>query len=475
MSLLKNSSLYLLATIINGVSAFVLLPVYSRYLTTAEFGIVSAMETLATILGIFAIASTDRASQRFYFEASGESERVRALSTFFWGAIITSLVLCLLAMAGHGVINLFFASIPFYPFFLLAIGFVFFDSVAKVPLMYFQTSGQAGLFLAITALKAVLLFIFVYYLVVGEGSGAAGQLLAKLISAAGIFFLMLAFLGKKVSFQFDMNRYKEGLAYSWPFIPTLLFAWVLNLSDRIFIERFHGLEQLGLYSMAYKVSYLFTMLSSAIQMSFSPYFLQKMAAGNRQSLDDIARRICWLVGLFILAAFAMTLFTRDMVHLFLSDAYKDIAPLINILVLSHTLSVIMGVTSNLYYLHYKKTRPQLYIFIISGVANIVLNLLLIQAYGIAGAAVATVLSLLVLFIMHYGYARSFARIPVYMGRFSVIILILALVSTYLAHLEYVFSWAVIAGKIALLLAALFLLVYGREAIFRLFGTTHDEA
>ncbi|WP_162047385.1 lipopolysaccharide biosynthesis protein [Vibrio taketomensis] len=92
------------------------------------------------------------------------------------------------------------------------------------------------------------------------------------------------------------------MRYSWPFIPTLLIAWVLNMSDRVFIERYLGMQDLGIYSMAYKLSMAFLVITSSFSLAFTPFFHKVAELGN-ESKNELSIKIDKVIRIFIYVFF----------------------------------------------------------------------------------------------------------------------------------------------------------------------------
>ncbi|MDZ7672401.1 MAG: oligosaccharide flippase family protein [Halanaerobiales bacterium] len=84
--------------------------------------------------------------------------------------------------------------------------------------------------------------------------------------------IYLYIIFKNIKFKFNYFMLKESLLFSLPLIPSLLSAWVINLSDRIFIERFFSMSDVGIYSLGYKLGGIVLIISAAFQKAYSPLF-----------------------------------------------------------------------------------------------------------------------------------------------------------------------------------------------------------
>jgi O-antigen/teichoic acid export membrane protein len=207
---------------------------------------------------------------------------------------------------------------------------------------------------------------------------------------------------------------KEGLKFSWPFVPTLMIAWIMNWSDQLFIANFLSMAEVGIYSMSYKVSMSFNMLIAAAAITFTPFFYETANSEDQEKAKSIlCNVIIKIVYGYMLVAFLIAIFSFEIVTIFLTDQYNQAITLIRILIISHLLSAIMGVSTNLFYLQAKKSKLQLSVVIFGAIVNILLNFLLIPTYGLFGAAFATVASMFILTIIHYNVSRKcyFVKLP----------------------------------------------------------------
>jgi len=432
----KNSYYYTLANVVPQSIGFLFLPIYSLYMAPSDFGIVSAMEAIAYILTVVFCLGLDKGAQRFYFDGDSEYQK-RMLSTFFIATIILSVSLVLLSLLAQSLLQSIFVSIPFFPYFILAIMSVSLNNLSLITTTYYQVSEQPKKYMLLKLLRVVLQISLTLVFVVWLFEGAEGHLKAEFFSVLLFVPIYLIIAHKNFGWCFDKKLLVDGVSYSWPFIPTLLMAWILNLSDRFFLERYVGLTELGIYSMGYKVSMAFFVFSSALTLAYTPIFY-RLANSSEQSeaQDKIAKCAVVVAGIFVMLMFFMSLFAKEIFNYFLDASYEDGYIIVRLVVIGHCLSAIMSITSVLYLLQAKKTKLNMIIATMAAVANIALNFLLIPSYGIYGAAFATLLSLIILTILQYHVSKKgyFILFP-WVKFFIVMVSLLAVIGFYHFYLE----------------------------------------
>lgn len=420
--MIKPTIIYGVASMLPALLGFVLLPFYSRHLSTTEFGIIAAMGVLSSILTVFSNLALDRAAFRFYFDSNDQEERKKVLSTFFLGSVAIAIIFFAVLVSSKPLLTKAYPEIDFYPYYFLTIVTISLSVCESFVMGYFRIAEKPRQYLLMIFLTLCLQGGLIFYFVLFKNEGALGQIRALLFTAVALLpvYLTIAYLNFSLSFNWEV--FKQGASFSWPFIPTLLIAWVLNWSDSVFIANYRSMSEVGLYSMAYKISMVFFMLTGAFSLAYQPVFFRK---ANQVDQVEAKRNIYAIIHMasraFILIAFLLALFSEDIVRLLLDKKYQGIYLLIRVILLSHILSAIMGISSNLYYLQSKRSKLQLAVVSTAAVVNLVLNYLLVPSYGMYGAAWATVTAMAILTVMHYSFSKTSYFINIFWSKLSLII------------------------------------------------------
>lgn len=456
--MIRATMIYGVASMLPSLLGFVLLPLYSKHLTTAEFGIIAAMGVFSSVISVFSNLGLDRAAYRFYFDSHEQAERKKVLSTFFLGSIGVAVVFFLILVLSKPLLVMAYPEIGFYPYYFLSIITVSLSVCEGFVMGYFRIAEKPRQYLLMIVLTMCLQAGLIYYFVLIKKEGALGQIHALLYATLALLPIYLAVAYKKFPLVFNWTLFKQGISFSWPFIPTLIIAWILNWSDSIFIAHYGTMSEVGLYAMAYKISMVFFMVTGAFAIAYQPIFFRKANSVNQDGAKQSIYSIIHVASrAFIACGFLLALFSEDIVRLLLDEKYKEIHLIIRVILVSHILSAIMGISSNLYYLQSKRSKLQLAVVSTSAIVNLIFNYLLVPIYGMYGAAFATVLSMIVLTIMHYSYSKTCYFINIYWWKLSVLIGASALTVLFFQKFIEGF-WISLPMKIIFLLTLIFFLL-----------------
>jgi O-antigen/teichoic acid export membrane protein len=402
---LKNTFIYLLGSIIPKMSGFILLPIYAAYLTPSDYGIINSIQSLNQLFIILFSLSLPAAIYRLYWDY--QSQIKEFLSTIFWAVLILSSAVLITSLLFSNILNKMFASITFYPYFFLGLLTFYIVNFYDLPNRQLILSERPKRFITLSLSKYFLNAGLVLSLVVYKGYGAYGYLLGNLISAIIILPFYLKILQKQLIVRLNFKILKNVTKYSLPLIPTFLVVWVMDFSDRIFIERYNGLADVGIYSLAYTISGLVLILSGAWESSFRPLFFK--IANTYEELEAKEKIYVYnnnYIIIFLFICFSIVFFSKDLVLLLFDTRYHKSHEFIPILVLAYFFSVLGGMT-NRFFEQSKKTRLNMYLQFLGGIINIGLNFILIANYGILGAALSTMITFAFVFILGYFYSKKY--------------------------------------------------------------------
>ncbi|MDA3779122.1 MAG: oligosaccharide flippase family protein [Bacteroidales bacterium] len=407
----KNTSFYAIGNILPQAAGFILLPIYTRYLTPGDYGIVSSMQVLSTILAVFFTLAIDRSILRLYFDYKTDKDKKDYLGTITISLIVIATIILSLLFAFKGIVGDIYESIEFYPYYLYAILTAFLTIFSIIPKVYLQVEEKAGKFVLLSIVQFIFTTGLVLWFIIGEKSGAVGMLKGRLfgnIITLPIYFY-LAY--RIINFTFKFQVLKESLSFSLPMIPGLLSAWILNLSDRVFIERYFNLHDVGIYSLGYKIAGLVLILTSAFYLAYSPVFYrlanskdQEVAKSTLYKYNNV------YIMVILLITFLISLFSKEAIQILLDKKYFEAYKIVPIISFAYLISQASGLFNLMVYQE-KKVVKLMWIGVTGAGLNIILNFLLVPNLGAYGAAYATVLSFRVVFILSFRYAKKCYYIP----------------------------------------------------------------
>lgn len=406
--LLKNSLIYTIGNVITALSAFFLLPLYTKYLTVSDFGITNSMQIISSVLVIVSSLALERSLFRVYYDYHTEKEKRDFLGTIFISIIGSGCAGLLLCFLASRYLNMLFSSIPFHPYYTLTIFYSFVLSIINFTQTVAQVRQNARqfIFISITTLLVTVAANLIFILKFHEG--ALGYLRGVLYGGLCVIPFALYYIHSSINYTFSMVKLKSALLFSLPILPSLIAAWVLNLSDRVFIDRFYTLADVALYSLGYRIASLVIFMSSAIFMSYNPLFYN---IANRKDLSveeqksriyKINSAIIILIGIIGLG---ILLCSDAALKLFFPKNYMASYAYISVLVLSFIISQVTGLFNLMVYQN-KRTKPVAIITICCAILNISLNYFLIPRYGVFCAVLSNLICNVVNFLLIYLLAKK---------------------------------------------------------------------
>ena len=406
----RHTLVYTLGVIASKLASFIMLPVYTRFLSPSDYGVLELLSMTIDVIGT--IAGVGLASGVFKFYADfqdadehGEVVSTAALATLGIAAFTAALGLLaapLLARAvfGHGP-----GSNPLY--FRLFFLIYMVQTAEAVPLLLLRARQESVAFVSVNVAKLVAMLTLNVVFVVLLHRGVEGVLLSNLIvtstSAAGLTAYTLWRTGGRFS------RPKLGLMvrFGAPMVPWLLSNFVLVFSDRYFLNHFAGTAVVGIYSLAYKFAFVLTAFAfTPFQMVWEP---QRFAVARSPDAQEVYPRVFTYLNLALGgAALLMALYVTDLLRVMAAPAFLPAARLVPILLASQ---VIYHWTafSNLGLFLRERTGMLGRLAVVAVVATLGLNFLLIPRYGAWGAAAATLIAYGIRFALVYATSQRAYR------------------------------------------------------------------
>jgi O-antigen/teichoic acid export membrane protein len=419
--LATTGAAYTAASILSKLIAVALLPLYTRYLTPADYGAAEVMFAAVVAASIVIRFGTIEALLRFYYKEDEDPGEVVASSfaALFW--LSTAAALLALPFAGPISEALLDRSAPDLA--RIAIGGLWVLTLHEFLLTLFRLEERARAFFGVTIANVLVTIALTVVLVVGAEEGARGLLIGSYAAGGAFVAGLIVVHRRRLSLLFDLPLLRRLLRFGMPTMPAELSLYLLNFVDRIIIVRAAGLAEAGLYSLAVKFAQAVNVLVRGFQLAWPP-----LAYSIRD--DGEARRaysavVTWFVASCAFVVVGMWLFSRWIVRALAAPEFFDsfeaiglISTAVTLYALYMVLVVILGRTG--------RTEFNFPAAIGGLVVNIALNLALVPPFGIAGAGVALVASYVVVVGLMYVLTQRLFPVPYEWGRLARVVGVSAL-------------------------------------------------
>jgi O-antigen/teichoic acid export membrane protein len=384
----RHSAIYGIGGLVSRVIAVLLLPVYTRYLDPEDYGKIETLLALTTIMGLLLRAGITSAFFRFYFDVEDDDGRLRVLRTSFWftmGGATLGLAL-LLALAGP-VSSLLFGSSDSADL-VRAAGVALWATVNYEQLTaLFRVEERSVAFVCASLANIFLTIGITLLLVVALEKGPIGVIVGNFSGTLIVYLALLGYRRDQLGLQFDRELLREMNRFGLPLVPTALFLWVTNFSDRFFLVKLADVAEAGLYSVGVRVASAMVLLLTAFRTAW-PAFAYSIK-DEREAKTTYAFVLTYLTVVTAWVALALTLLAPWLVELLAAPRFAESSRVVGPLAFSTVayaayIVVAIGVG---------RVRRTQFNWVVTGVAavvNVALNVVLIPPYGMMGAAVATV-------------------------------------------------------------------------------------
>lgn len=449
--LIRNTTIYALGDIIPKALGFLILPVLATYLTPAQNGIAGYVTTVNTFLSIVGLLSLNTYFLVHYFRLPDEQARRGLLGNLSIFILIVNVVLALVMFGlGRWFFGALQSEIAFFPYIALGVGSAFFSSFLVMPAaLYRLRENPLPLTLLNIGRSAVQVGLSVL-LIVRYDMGALGVLWANFAAMAVFALIFAAITAREAVLRFSWREVRAALRFSLPLLPGSLAYALIQISDRILIERYVSLSDLGIYNMAANMALLLNIVSYGAYRAFEPHFFREFGSDGFERMFKKVRN-AFLV-LLLVMVLGVSLFTRELFELIANPSYGRVyfyVPLIMTGVLFSSMSMIYNtiVTAR------GRTKITSLITIVGGCVSVGLNILLLPILGLVAACVVSgvVFCVMLLLAIHFAALPSIDHV-----RPVLAIVLTALViacGVYLLPIDG--FWPRLAIKSALLVGATF--------------------
>lgn len=418
--LFRNLVIYGLGDVATSIVSLFLLPVFTNYLTPADYGVITMLLTVEAVTKVVFRWGVDTAFMRLYYDCGDERARQRLASTIFFflaavnGALLAAALLSLDWLAPHilgpdaaaagasrnlliglTLVNTFVTGFYFMPFQVLRIG------------------GQSPQFIALAFARSAGTIAARLLLVIWAGLGVLGIVVADVLVTALFTLVLMKWFAPLIRPVFSRPVLREALAFGLPRVPHSIAHQVIGFADRYLLNAFGTLRDVGLYSIGASFGLALKLFLSAFESAWTPFFLGVMREPDARKIYSTVST--YVVALLVLLVGGLSAVAPAVVRLFTTPEFQDAAavtPWIALGVMFQGLYLVGSIGLVI------TKRTKLYPMATGTAAAVSLlaNLLLIPRYGMIGAAWANTLSYATLAATTVGFSWHVYPIAYEWGR-----------------------------------------------------------
>lgn len=400
----RNTMWMTLGSFSSKLLLFFMAPIYTSYLTTADYGLGDLMTTMVSLLTPFLSLAASEGVIRFTLDDNNEKKNVFSLVFFI---LLTGTIILLLVMP------IILPYTPFKNLYCYFFCYYFFSTITMVVQQFVKGLGHVRQY-AISGILSTLVIVFLnLLLLIGFGFGVKGYIL----SIVGGNFVALIYLiySEKVYIYIEWPNkipillVKQYLLYCMPLIPNQISWWINNSSDKFILTYYWGNSVNGIYSVAYKIPSLLNMIATIFYASWQISAVDDF--GSKKSIKFFSDVYKKYYALFIISASLVILIIKQLAFLlFANDFY--LAWKYSVILIIASMLQAMGSFIGTIYISAMKSGAIFVTTAFSAILNTILNFILIPQYGAYGAAIATTIAYLSILILRDFDSRKILPIEI---------------------------------------------------------------
>ena len=390
----KNFLVYGLSGILSGVIPLLMLPIITRLMPDSTYyGLSDMCNTILSFASAFAVLGMYDAMYRLFFEKEDKEHQKDLCSTVLMLNILTSLTVCLLLVVMKDFLSEKFLEDRQYAYLIYIVSVTtLFQSVNNIVSAPTRMQNKRRIYFIMSVVRPFFLYgIALLMLLWGWYTAALPMAMCVTACADIIVFGILNHEWFDLR-RFDRKYLKPLLYMAVPLLPNFLIYWVFNSCDKVMITNMLGMTATGVYSVGSKLGHASQLIYTAFAGGWQYFAFSTMREGNQVKTNSMVFEylgvISFSAGIFVCAGshwLFQLLFTENYMEGYITAPYLFLAPL---------LQMLFQIAGN-QFMVIKKTWPNMLILSSGAVCNIILNVWLIPALGIEGAAIATLVGYIV--------------------------------------------------------------------------------
>lgn len=384
---------FFICSILQRGIALITIPVFTRLMTTEEYGFFS---TYASWLYIFSIFTTLRLDYGVFNKGitTYKNKKDVYVSTMIY---ITSL-LCIVFFVVYFIFESKFIALTELSalvMILIGIEMVFTPIISFWSLRKrydFQYKEVVSVTLLMTVFNALTGLVFVILSKDKALARIISCVLVDVIFGASIFVYII----KKTSFKFDITIAKFAIKFNIPLIPHYLSEYVLDQSDRVMIQKICSQTELGLYSVVYSAGMILRILISSLNSALLPWLYQSLENSLFKNIREKFRNTLILLSIPLLV---FIILAPEFLKILAAPQYYAAVYVIPPVTASIYFIFLFGIYGNIEF-YWDKNKFTMYVSMTSAILNLIMNWTAIPLFGYVAAAYTTLICYIILCVSH---------------------------------------------------------------------------
>lgn len=426
----KNTALVFFGSAGSKIIGFLMLPFYTHYLSTEEYGVSSLITTYSAIsVAIFTCCIADAI---FIFPKNADKDGRKKYFSSGIAFLTCTFTLCALVFA---ILNFSGKKFDWQGTFFEMTWWLYAFAISEYFQRYSQQFCRSIDKMKVYAISGIVLTLALALLalVLLPKFGLNGYLwsIVGANSIAGLYTLLASGAWKYASTKsISKAHLKELLAYGIPLIPNGLMWWLVNGVNRPIMEQTLGLAAIGIYAVAGKFPSLLNMLFTIFANAWGISMLEEFHKPDFNSFFNKTVKALYFVT--IIGGCIITLCSKELIRIFAAPEYFEAWRYVSLLTLSIILQCLSGLIGGVFMAE-KKSKYFFYSSIWGAVVSVAITWPLIKLFGIAGVAIAVALSFLCMTVVRLKYAWK--HINMFDIKYFITVMLIYILYIYINYMD----------------------------------------
>ena len=435
--LIKNTLIFTLGNIGSKVISFFLIPLYTNVLTTTQYGITDLVTTIMTVAVPILTLNICESLMRFGLDKNSDRERNIQIGTLVFIVGMTIGLLMIPLCKTFTRVSEYAVYIYFYTLTYAASQLYLCDLRGKELLIAYAVGSVLQTF-CIATFNIVFLVVLHW--------GIKGYLLAYILanSVVAIYAIVIGKSYRALSFnKLDFTVLKSMVKYSVVLIPNSFMWWIMNSSDRIMVSSMVSVSANGIYAISYKIPTLMSVFTSIFNQAWGYSAIKENGAIDEQEYNNKVLRM--LISFTMITAIGLIAITKPFLTVYVSKDYYDAWRYVPFLLIGSVYMTFGTFFASSYTVH-KDSFGYLFSAIFGASINIILNFILIPIVGVMGAAIATCVSYIMVFVFRFFHTKKYLKYNINNKEFvfgSLLLVVEAIASYSESEIGIVLQWAIV--------------------------------
>lgn len=449
--LFKNTIIFAVGNFASKFISFFLVPLYTSVLSTSDYGVVDLISTICMVLVPLFSLNISEAIMRFGLDKENKVDDICKIANKIF--ILSSLVSIILIPILNFVESINDFSIIIYLYLISLMG-------SQIYLCVLKGKEKLKLYTFGNVLNTFLIALFNIVFLVVFKFGLYGYLVAYVISN---FIVMVYAIISSKAYKYGVNNInivllKKMIKYSVVLIPTTFMWWIMNSSDRIMVTNMISSSANGIYAISYKLP---TLISTIIGIFTQAWLFSAISEKDSDDKEKYTNQIYkYLFIVCIICCLGLFMIIKPFMKIYVSSDFYSAWKYSSFLAIGVVFQSLASFISTSYNV-YKDNKGFLFSGLFGAILNIILNFILIPYFKVYGAAFATCISYIAVFLYRIFDTRKYLVIDIFNWKY-ILSYLLMIISAFSLYIDNLF------GQVLLILEFLLLIIlYKNEFLYLL--------